>query len=92
MRIKIKKSTKALAAGVATALVLAACGGGSGTPAGGVEKGETLVIADETQPLSGLDPIMAQAHDAKRIVSQLYEGLLRLGADGITIEPALATK
>ena len=74
---------------------LAACGsGGNGGSAAShtIKAGQTLVIADETQPLSGLDPIMAQAFDAKRMVAQFYEGLLRLGADGKTIEPALASK
>jgi peptide/nickel transport system substrate-binding protein len=74
-------------------LLLSACGSGSGagTAADGkLKKGDTLVIADETQPLSGLDPIMAQAHDAKRMVAQFYEGLLQLAPDGKTIEPALA--
>ncbi|MFG1677912.1 ABC transporter substrate-binding protein [Micromonospora sp. NPDC049282] len=75
-------------------LLLTACGGGSGEGAAGsaskLKKGDTFVIADETQPLSGLDPIMAQAHDAKRMVAQFYEGLLQLAPDGKTVEPALA--
>jgi peptide/nickel transport system substrate-binding protein len=33
---------------------------------------------------------MAQAHDAKRMVAQFYEGLLQLAPDGKTVEPALA--
>ncbi|MFG1951851.1 ABC transporter substrate-binding protein [Micromonospora sp. NPDC048830] len=74
-------------------LLLAACGGGSGGgPAASTKlnKGDTFVIADETQPLSGIDPVMAQAHDAKRMVAQFYEGLLQLAPDGKTVEPALA--
>lgn len=84
-----KKAAGALA--LAALLAVSACGESSGSVANGPEKGERLVIADETQPLSGLDPIMAQAHDAKRLIAQLYEGLVQLGPDGLTIEPALAT-
>jgi peptide/nickel transport system substrate-binding protein len=40
--------------------------------------------------LSGLDPIMAQAFNAKRMVAQFYEGLLALGPDNKTIQPAIA--
>lgn len=88
--MKSKQGAVALASALAL-IGLSACGGGSPAAAGGYEAGTNLVIADETQPLSGLDPIMAQAHDAKRVVSQFYEGLLRLGTDGRTIEPALAS-
>lgn len=63
---------------------------GAAGSASKLKKGDTFVIADETQPLSGLDPIMAQAHDAKRMVAQFYEGLLQLAPDGKTVEPALA--
>jgi peptide/nickel transport system substrate-binding protein len=76
-------------------LAVAACGGGGsgdGAPKANLSKDDTLVVADETQPLSGLDPIMAQAHDAKRFVAQFYEGLLQLGPDGRSLEPALATE
>ncbi|MFI5624812.1 ABC transporter substrate-binding protein [Nocardioides sp. NPDC051685] len=90
--MKLKSAVKKLfvVASVAPLLLIGACGGSGSGPAHAVKAGETLVIADETQPLSGLDPIMAQAFDAKRMVSQFYEGLLRLSADGRTIEPALA--
>ena len=80
---------------IAGLLAVSACSGGASggnAPNANLDEGEALVIADETQPLSGLDPIMAQAHDAKRFVAQFYEGLLQLGPDGRTIEPALATK
>ncbi|WP_235735358.1 ABC transporter substrate-binding protein [Nocardioides alcanivorans] len=88
--MKLKNRAVALV-GVLALLSLGACGSGSKTASDEYDSGDTLVIADETQPLSGLDPIMAQAHDAKRVVSQLYEGLLRLGEDGRTVEPALAS-
>jgi peptide/nickel transport system substrate-binding protein len=80
------------------ALALAACGGTSGdtnnSAEGGGEpqSGGTLVIGEDSQPLSGFDPIMAQAFNAKRMVSQFYEGLLSLAEDGKTIEPGLATE
>lgn len=81
------------------ATALAACGGTSGDndgepAAGGGEpkQGGTLIIGEDSQPLSGFDPIMAQAFNAKRMVAQFYEGLLSLGEDGMTIEPGIATE
>lgn len=95
----MKLSKKLFASGLAAALAisLAACSsggssdsseGGSGTPVAG----GTLTIADTAQPLSGLDPVLAQAFNAKRFASQFYEGLLSLSADGTKLEPGLATK
>lgn len=87
--------TFGIVAAVSVGMVLSSCSGGSGAGAkqgSNFAKGSALVIADEAQPSSGLDPIMAQAFDAKRMVSQFYEGLLELGPDGRTVQPALATK
>lgn len=87
-----------LSAVLAATLAVAGCSDGSaksGSPkgsAGGTpHRGGSLVVADDSQPLSGLDPIMAQAWNAKRLAGQFYEGLLSLGTDGQTLEPALAT-
>lgn len=82
------------------ATALAACGGASGDSSNNdsSSSGDTpraggkLVIGEDSQPLSGFDPIMAQAFNAKRMVSQFYEGLLSLGEDGQTIEPGIATE
>ncbi|MBM7517079.1 ABC transporter substrate-binding protein [Nocardioides nitrophenolicus] len=78
------------------AAALAACGGTSGTSndgdGGTPRRGGTLIVGEDSQPLSGFDPIMAQAFNAKRMVAQFYEGLLSLGEDGQTIEPGLATE
>lgn len=81
----------AVMAATAAAFVVSGCSGSSATSVDRLDTGETLVVADEAQPLSGLDPIMAQSHDAKLLISQFYEGLLRLAPDGRAIEPALAT-
>ncbi|MDF1604521.1 ABC transporter substrate-binding protein [Nocardioides sp. YIM 152315] len=86
-----------MVAAAALATSLAACGGtsgssGDGPSSGGTpQAGGTLIIGEDSQPLSGFDPIMAQAFNAKRMVSQFYEGLLSLGEDGQSLEPALAT-
>ncbi|MER7794791.1 ABC transporter substrate-binding protein [Streptomyces sp. NPDC097640] len=84
-----------VAAVTAMATALAGCGGGgqaqSRTGGGKPHRGGTLVVGDESQPLSGLDPILAQALDAKRMAAQFYEGLLSLGPDGTSLRPALAT-
>ncbi|GAA2405090.1 ABC transporter substrate-binding protein [Actinomadura vinacea] len=85
----------AVGAAVAVSIALAGCSGdrrtAGGAAAGPPQRGGKLVIAEETQPLSGLDPVLAQAGDAKRMASQFYEGLLELAPDGITLKPALAT-
>lgn len=79
------------------AAALAACGGTSGANndsdgGGSPQRGGTLIVGEDSQPLSGFDPIMAQSFNSKRMVAQFYEGLLSLGEDGQTIEPALATE
>ena len=97
--IKAFRPARALSFGVAglLAVTVAACGSaGSSSQAsdpvatGKPQQGGTLTIGVQSQPLSGLDPIMAQAFNAKVIASQFYEGLLSLGQNG-QLEPALAT-
>lgn len=99
--MSLTRRTRRLGAVVGAAVLitaLAACGGTSGSndddpAAGGTPKrGGTLTIGEDSQPLSGFDPIMAQAFNAKRMASQFYEGLLSLGEDGQSVEPGLATK
>ncbi|MGI3199005.1 ABC transporter substrate-binding protein [Streptomyces sp. GLT-R25] len=90
----VRKLALTLAAITAASMALSGCGGGgqtqSGTGSSKPHRGGTLVVGDESQPLSGLDPILAQAFDAKRMAAQFYEGLLSLGPDGSTLKPALA--
>ena len=97
--IKAFRPARALSFGVAglLAVTVAACGSaGSSSQAsdpvatGKPQQGGTLTIGVQSQPLSGLDPIMAQAFNAKVMASQFYEGLLSLGQNG-QLEPALAT-
>lgn len=85
----------------ATILLLAAaatgCGGStsSGAPGGDPgtpHRGGTLTIGEDSQPLSGFDPIMAQSFNSKRMASQFYEGLLSLDTDLQTVKPGLAAK
>ncbi|BCJ57228.1 ABC transporter substrate-binding protein [Micromonospora endophytica] len=87
-----------LAASLVTLVAaVAGCGGSSaespGTTASGEpRRGGTLTIGEDSQPLSGFDPIMAQSFNSKRMVSQFYEGLLALDTDLETLKPALATE
>ena len=78
------------------AFVVAGCSGTSAgsspEPAGAPHRGGTLTIGEDSQPLSGFDPIMAQSFNSKRMVSQFYEGLLALDTDLETLKPALATE
>ncbi|WP_460340080.1 ABC transporter substrate-binding protein [Actinoallomurus acanthiterrae] len=94
-RMPVRRLALTMAAIAAASTTLAGCGGSgqaqSGTGGGSPHRGGVLTVGDESQPLSGLDPILAQAFDAKRFAAQFYEGLLSLGPDGSTLKPALAT-
>ncbi|MER6530561.1 ABC transporter substrate-binding protein [Streptomyces sp. NPDC001508] len=91
----VRRLVLVLAAVLTASTALTGCGGGaqarSGGSVGTPHRGGTLTIGDESQPLNGLDPILAQAFDAKRLAAQFYEGLLSLGSDGSTLRPSLAT-
>ncbi|TYC18492.1 ABC transporter substrate-binding protein [Actinomadura syzygii] len=83
----------ALALTTAATLAVAGCSGSGSSSSGSsgtAARGGALVVADDSQPLSGLDPIMAQAFNAKRMVAQFYEGLLALDTDTTTLKPAVA--
>lgn len=89
----------AAAASVALMMTLAGCSGTSPSSslAGGTAEtgtpvsGGVLTVADADQPLSGLDPVMAQSFNSKRLAAQFYEGLLSINADGTELLPGLAT-
>jgi len=92
-------SRKLVAGGLAAVLAVSLAACSSGEPAspitadaGDPVTGGTLTIADTAQPLSGFDPVLAQAFNAKRFASQFYESLLSLSADGTELEPGLATE
>lgn len=93
----VKRSPFIAASAAAFALILplSACGGGTAASVSSASStprsGGTLTIAEGDQPLSGLDPVLAQSFNAKRLASQFYEGLLSLSADGSEIKPGLAS-
>jgi len=92
-----RRIAAAAASAITLALVVAGCGGSSADSSsspnsGKPQRGGTLVIGEDSQPLSGFDPIMAQSFNSKRMVSQFYEGLLALDTDLATPEPAVAAK
>jgi len=92
-----RRIAAAAASAITLALVVAGCGGSSADSSsspnsGKPQRGGTLVIGEDSQPLSGFDPIMAQSFNSKRMVSQFYEGLLALDPDLATPEPAIAAK
>lgn len=86
------KRHSVVAGGIAAALFLSSCGGGSGAEDAG-ETGENTVaealnIAYAVQP-PGLDPLTTTAH-ATRIISRVfYEPLIALDGDG-EVQPVLA--
>ncbi|WP_159499002.1 ABC transporter substrate-binding protein [Microbacterium sp. 18062] len=96
--MKIFRTTVALAAVAALTATLGACSAGDAAPAatdaaaGEPVAGGTLIVADNAQPTSGFDPVLAQAFNAKRLASQFYESLLSLSADGTEVGPGLATE
>ncbi len=78
--------TGLVAATLAGALVLAACG----DDAGGAADDDPVVIGQVAEPAS-LDPHVVTAVNDFRININLYDGLVRYEADSLDVEPALAT-
>ena len=98
--MSLLRNTRRIAAAAASvislALLAAGCGGSSADSSasysGKPHQGGTLIVGEDSQPLSGFDPIMAQSFNSKRMVSQFYEGLLALDTDLETLKPAIASK
>jgi len=98
--MSLLRNTPRIAAAAASAITLALAVAGCGSSAsngpapasGEPQRGGTLVVGEDSQPLSGFDPIMAQSFNSKRMVSQFYEGLLALDTDLETLKPAVAEK
>ncbi|WP_072803176.1 ABC transporter substrate-binding protein [Rhodococcoides yunnanense] len=93
-----RSKTAVFAAATVMSIVLAGCSGAASTTdtataaTGDPVRGGTLVVGEDTQPVSGFDPMLAQALDAKRIVSQFYEGLLSINSSFDEVQPGLASE
>ena len=80
-----------VAATLASALVLAACGGDDdGEAADGEVSGDPVVVGQVAEPAS-LDPHVVTAVNDFRININLYDGLVRYAEDSLEVEPQLAT-
>jgi peptide/nickel transport system substrate-binding protein len=80
-----------VAATLASALVLAACGGDDdGEAADGEASGDPVVVGQVAEPAS-LDPHVVTAVNDFRININLYDGLVRYAEDSLEVEPQLAT-
>lgn len=98
MKLSPRRSKPAvLAAATVLSIVLAGCSGAASTTsttanAGTPVRGGTLIIGEDVQPVSGFDPMLAQALDAKRVISQFYEGLLAMNPDFTEVQAGLASE
>lgn len=93
---KWKRITAALFAAVMISSTFAACGGGKTTSTtsgatGKSQASDTLIYAQGAEP-RGLDPALVDDGESAKVMSNIYEGLLKYSKDGTNIEPALAEK
>ena len=91
----MKRSVRLLALMLALALItagLAACGTDEETPdksTGGAETVDTFTYAQGADP-RGLDPALVDDGESSKIISNIYEGLLKYADDSTAVEPCLA--
>ncbi|MDR3542274.1 MAG: ABC transporter substrate-binding protein [Desulfosporosinus sp.] len=89
----MKRVKKIMALALSTALVLVAltgCGGGSTASNSSASKpNDTLVYAQGAEP-RGLDPALVDDGESAKVMSNIYEGLLKYDKDSTKVEPSLA--
>ncbi|MBC9784834.1 ABC transporter substrate-binding protein [Heliobacterium chlorum] len=71
-------------------LVVTGCGGGAKT-GGSSSTGKALVYAQGSDP-RGLDPAFVDDGESAKIITQIYEGLVRFKSGSTEIQPLLATE
>lgn len=92
----MKKRTKILALVLTAALVaisVAGCGSSASSASSGGSSGskanDTLIYAQGAEP-RGLDPAMVDDGESAKVMSNIYEGLLKYNKDSTKVEPCLA--
>ncbi|MGC7871884.1 ABC transporter substrate-binding protein [Desulfosporosinus sp. SYSU MS00001] len=92
----MRKVKRIMALALSAALVLVSltgCGSSStsGSASSGSSKGsDTLVYAQGAEP-RGLDPALVDDGESAKVMSNIYEGLLKYDKDSTKVEPSLAT-
>lgn len=88
----MKRGKKIIALALATALLgisIAGCGSSSSSSAGSNSASDTLIYAQGSEP-RGLDPALVDDGESAKVMSNIYEGLLKYNKDSTKVEPSLA--
>lgn len=94
----MKRVKKVIALALATALIgvsLTGCGsttastGGSTASSSAPNPNDTLIYAQGAEP-RGLDPALVDDGESAKVMSNIYEGLLKYNKDSTKVEPSLA--
>ena len=91
----MRKVNKIMALALAAALVIVALPGcGSSTPSNTASNtapkpNDTLIYAQGAEP-RGLDPALVDDGESAKVMSNIYEGLLKYNKDSTKLEPSLA--
>lgn len=72
-------------------IVLAGCGGGGDKKTAGTGAANVLVFAQGSDP-RGLDPAYVDDGESAKIITQIFEGLVRYKPGSTEIQPLLATE
>jgi peptide/nickel transport system substrate-binding protein len=90
-RKEMKRVKKIVALAMATVLVgavLTGCSSSTGTTTA-PKASDTLIYAQGAEP-RGLDPALVDDGESAKVMSNIYEGLLKYNKDSTKVEPSLA--
>ncbi|AET70806.1 ABC-type dipeptide transport system, periplasmic component [Desulfosporosinus orientis DSM 765] len=88
----MRKVKKIMALALSAALVvvsLAGCGSEANTENTAPKASDTLIYAQGSEP-RGLDPALVDDGESAKVMSNIYEGLLKYNKDSTKVEPSLA--
>ncbi|MDA8228164.1 MAG: ABC transporter substrate-binding protein [Desulfitobacterium hafniense] len=91
----MKRVKKIIAFALAASLVLVGCGSSTGGSTGSTgssgapNPNDTLIYAQGSEP-RGLDPALVDDGESAKVMSNIYEGLLKYNKDSTKVEPSLA--
>ncbi|MDP4161204.1 MAG: ABC transporter substrate-binding protein, partial [Bacillota bacterium] len=91
----MRKVKKIMALALSATLVLVSLTGCGGSKASSTESNtasktsDTLIYAQGAEP-RGLDPALVDDGESAKVMSNIYEGLLKYNKDSTKVEPSLA--
>jgi peptide/nickel transport system substrate-binding protein len=88
----MKRVKKIVALALATALIgvsVVGCGSSNSASNAASNPNDTLVYAQGSEP-RGLDPALVDDGESAKVMSNIYEGLLKYNKDSTKVEPSLA--